>query len=149
MDKAIAAKKHASKGRFLKGAPSPNPRGRPRGRTVENHNAKLLKAAKHFKGPNGESWEQCLLTTALVQAAKGQPSLAVAVLSKMYINLTPESTGISLAVHQNNAPTKTENKVVNLGEHLGDAGTRELVAGLVNRLASRQSIPGGNGDVHQ
>jgi hypothetical protein len=123
-----------------------NLRGRA-GAPIANRNGKLLVAAKGFRF-NGKTWEKALLEVSLVQAAKGSPGLAIALLSKMYITITPEAAGISLSLNQNNNTVKTENRVVRLGEHLGDAGIRDVVTKLVGKLASRVAVPGGNGDSH-
>ena len=118
---------------------------------VPNRNWKLLQEAKRFKSKDGKSFERMILEIAVAEAIKGHPSLLTEMISRMYCAITPESTGIKLAPGNQNSVRQPEDREGGnrLSDHLGDAGTREAVAQLVERLAPRLALPGGNGNLRK
>jgi hypothetical protein len=84
-------------GLFAKGC-NFNPAGRPKGSL--NRNKQLLHEVKKFALKDAEGrkipFERALLEIALKRAATGDAALAIEILKKLYLTLTPEAAGINI-----------------------------------------------------
>ena len=131
------------KGKFQKGK-SGNPTGRKPG--MANRNTQLLRELSKFQ-IEGKTYERLLLEVSLLRAKAGDSTLAIEVLKRGYVTLTPEA-GLAINVNQANHQTHQETHV-QVGERLGHEGTRRAVALLTEQLALGGAFSGDPRNVRQ
>jgi hypothetical protein len=131
-------------GQFV-GGKSGNPAGKPKG--IPNRNTQLLRELGKFE-IEGKSYERLLLEVSLLRAKAGDSTLAVELMRRTYVTITPEAAGLVLNVNQSNQQVQQETNV-QVGERLGHEGTRRAVALLTEQLALGGAFSGEPRNVRQ